>query len=589
MSELSAKTGTEGFGERLRLWSESVSDWEPARECRERIERFNQRTASMQRRFGMPLIVALLGGTGTGKSTLINALLGANLVKEGKQRPTTTQPIMLCRPEVEPRLWGIDTSDIQVEKCDLFSLHRMVLIDCPDPDTTEDEDERLSNLARLRSVLPLCDILLVTGTQQKYRSRRVADELSEAAPGARLIFVQTNADRDEDIREDWARVLKDKYEPGRIYFVDSKLALSEQLSGRHCENTLSGDFGDLHRLLTREMNEEHALRVREANFFDLAEEVVQRCETEIEAAWPSVKKVRTKIEEEREKLGATLSEKMREELIQDRRLWENRLIDQITSRWGYSPFSIVLRTYQKLGSLAMGMALARARSIPQLAALGTVQGIRSFRKWTGSRKLKEEPNLQEYWDENTIRESNLVITGFAKEAKLAPESLETLYEESGNAGDSFARIIGTELHRIVDRLTSRNNTLLVRIIYETLISGMLAFVLYRPAYNFFIESFRTGEIWPLSSYLVSLIWFAVFAAIVLGIYLLTLSRGLHREIHETARNWSIAGSMRQLYLRLDTTIESISEYREQLRSFREKIARVKQESRSLDESLGRRK
>ena len=108
-----------------------------------------------------------------------------------------------------------------------------MLVDCPDPDTTEVEErgrrERpetqtetyppplsplpsplSSNLARLRAILPHCDVLLVTATQQKYRSARVADELAAAARGARLVFVQTHADLDDDIREDWRAVLESK-------------------------------------------------------------------------------------------------------------------------------------------------------------------------------------------------------------------------------------------------------------------------------------------------------------------------------------------------------------------------------------------
>ena len=174
------------IGDRLRKLAASIPDWGPARNCRDWIEQFGSRTAAMQRRLGMPLIVAFLGGTGTGKSTLVNALLGKRIVREGKQRPTTDQPILICGPDVDPATWGIDTSDLQIEKHDLPALRRMVLIDCPDPDTTENEEQRLSNLARLRAVLPLCDILVVTGTQQKYRSRKVADELADAAPGAKI-------------------------------------------------------------------------------------------------------------------------------------------------------------------------------------------------------------------------------------------------------------------------------------------------------------------------------------------------------------------------------------------------------------------
>ncbi len=540
----------------------------------------------MQRRLGMPLIVAFLGGTGTGKSTLINALLGAKIVREGKQRPTTDQPILVCRPEIDPERWGIDISDIRVEKHDLPALRQMVLIDCPDPDTTENDQMRETNLARLREVLPLCDILVVTGTQQKYRSRKVADELADAAPGARLVFVQTHADRDVDIRKDWADVLAERYEPGTIYYVDSLAALSEQLAGKD----LTGDFGELYRLLTREMNEEAAFGVREANYFDLAEETASLCDEEIEAAWPRIRKLQEKIADERLGLGAELSDKVRTELVQDRQLWENRLIGQIAAQWGYSPFSLVLRTYQRLGSIAMGMLLARARSVPQLVALGTVEGVRSFRKWSNRRRLKESANLEEYWEDRTLRESALVLAGFAEDAQVPPTTTEEVVEESARAGEAFTNVVAKELDNVCEQLTRRHNTLTIRIVYETLVTAMLIFLLARPAKNFFYDSFFYGaEVWPLNNYLVSIFWLIAWCGVLLGVFTLFLRRGLERQVNETAANWRTTDSMRFLFGRLETTLEKVRDFRGRLQSLREKIDHLNRESRELNRRLGRRK
>ncbi|MGL6194597.1 MAG: hypothetical protein ACRC2T_07205, partial [Thermoguttaceae bacterium] len=454
---------------------------------------------------------------------------------------------------------------------------------CPDPDTTEDEQLALSNLARLRSVLPLCDVIVVTGTQQKYRSRKVADELTDAAPGARLVFVQTNADRDADIREDWKKVLEDKYETGTIFFVDS--------TGQSREKS-DDNLDALRNLLTNEMNEEHAVLVRSANYFDLAEETVTECLLEVDSVYPAVKKLHEKIDQQRQKLGLEISEKTERELIRDRRLWEGRLLERLTIRWGYSPFSLVLRAYQRLGSFAMGMALARARSIPQLAALGAVEGVRNLRKWSRNRRIKElEENvpLDEYWDETALREINLVLAGFAGEAKLPEENIDQVYDEAKTAGTMFTQVVAKELDSACNRLTDKIDFLPIRLVYETLVSVMMLFVFARPAYNFFYESFQEGkDIWPLSNYMVSVFWLLAWCGILLGIFLYFLYRALEQEIEETSQLWSCKESMEHLFSTLDSRTESVDEYRQQLMRMKEKIDVLNEQGRSLDEKLGRR-
>ena len=88
-------------------------------------------------------------------------------------------------------------------------------------------------------------MLLVTATQQKYRSARVAEELAAAAAGARLVFVQTHADAEDDIRDDWRAVLADQYAAGHIFFIDSLSALADAQQNRQPR----GEFAQLVDLL----------------------------------------------------------------------------------------------------------------------------------------------------------------------------------------------------------------------------------------------------------------------------------------------------------------------------------------------------
>lgn len=220
----SAKKGSAPLAERIDALESAVMTLDgvapsgDVRAVQEVLDRIDRRRALSAEH----TVVGLFGATGSGKSTLVNALVGTEISRAAVRRPTTSSPVaavigdlgsdaLLDWLEVEERhhLDGTDTALAVAARTppagrrarreaaqDGAAVPGMVLLDLPDLDSVE-----TSNRAVAERMTGLVDVLVWVTDPQKYADAVLHQEFVRRFAGhdAVTVLVLNQIDR---IRED---------------------------------------------------------------------------------------------------------------------------------------------------------------------------------------------------------------------------------------------------------------------------------------------------------------------------------------------------------------------------------------------------
>lgn len=113
---------------------------------------------------GDTLVVALAGGTGSGKSSLLNAIAGRRIAETGVLRPTTEEALAWIPEDPEPGLLELlDRLGIRA-RFEQSVLPRLAIVDLPDHDSIVEQHHQI-----VERLLPEVDAVVWVFDPQKYR------------------------------------------------------------------------------------------------------------------------------------------------------------------------------------------------------------------------------------------------------------------------------------------------------------------------------------------------------------------------------------------------------------------------------------
>jgi hypothetical protein len=202
-----------------------------------------------------PLTAAFFGGTGVGKSSLLNRLAGQEIARTGIERPTSREVSIFLHESVEFRQLPNDLpiNDVRMARHANESTRQILWIDMPDIDSVD-----AANRSIVLDWLPHIDVVIYVVSPERYRDDKGWRLLKEYGGDHAWIFVLNQWDRGEAVQfEDFRRLLTEAGFPDPIVLKTIAKSVNDALASR-------SELGELERVLG-EISSQHLMAQLEAH------------------------------------------------------------------------------------------------------------------------------------------------------------------------------------------------------------------------------------------------------------------------------------------------------------------------------------